>query len=514
MSDPLTLNLVVFLAACLVGAALIVAFPGRRPADRADTAEPLAEGTSFLFDRADLMNATGPGLALLKGLKLGGGADRDDLIDALEPRFPGLVAETMAATGTGRARIPGLYGDSGIDLEWWNGMLRLTLLEEGGPLTTVHPVTLKAMEEDVALLNLLAEETPHLIWRTDEEGRITWANRTLLDLSDEKSGREGESRPWPPAPLFDSTGGAMPDRVRLVLASGRERWFDITVCKSGQERLYIGTAADTAVESEALTRSFVSTMGRTFADLAVGLAIFDRDRKLVTFNPALVDLTGLRPDFLIARPNIRSFLDRLRDANMLPEPKDYSGWREEVAALEAAAARGTYAETWALPGGQTYRVMGRPHPDGAIAFLIEDISAEIALTRQYREELETAQLVIDCLGESLAVFAPSGALRMCNAGYAESWGSSADGLGDIRFLDELEGWRLRCAPSPVWDDLRRPRSALTGGPRTLRLMDGRLVSCTVERLRSGDTLVRFGAPSTVEERPGEETGEPLARASL
>ena len=499
MSDPLMLDLIVFFAAALTGGALLVVLMGRRGSWQRGAASPdEIEGTSFLFDDSELMNATGPGLAFLKGLRLGGTCDRTALLEALEPRFPGLVEEALAATGTGRARIAGAYGDAGIDLEWWNGMLRLTLIGEAKAQTSIHPVTLRAMEEDVALLDMLAEETPHPIWRTDEEGRITWTNRRYLELADRSEGTGGSARSWPPPRLFDAPADSAQTRVSLTLDDGTEHWFDLTMRQSGRDRLYIGTPADAAVESEALNRGFVATMGRTFADLAIGLAIFDRERTLVTFNPALVDLTGLKPEFLAGRPNIRSFLDRLRDLKMLPEPKDYSGWREEVAKLEAAAERGTYAETWALPGGQTYRVIGRPHPDGAIAFLIEDISAEIALTRQYRDELETAQLVLDSVDDAIAVFAPSGALRLSNANYADLWGSSADGLGDIRFLDELEGWRLKCAPSPVWDEMRRPRAASTGEPRMLRLMDGRAVRCILGRLRSGDTIVRFTLPRQAE----------------
>ena len=62
---------------------------------------------------------------------------------------------------------------------------------------------------------------------------------------------------------------------------------------------------------------------------------------------------------------------------MMPEPKDYRSWRQQMSDLEAAAQNGTYEETWALPTGQTYRVTGRPHPDGAVALLFEDISAEV-----------------------------------------------------------------------------------------------------------------------------------------
>ena len=58
---------------------------------------------------------------------------------------------------------------------------------------------------------------------------------------------------------------------------------------------------------------------------------------------------------------------------------------------------------------------GRPHPDGAIAFLIEDISAEVALTRNYRAELEMGQALLDVVEDGFAVFSSSGIMMFCNA---------------------------------------------------------------------------------------------------
>ena len=83
--------------------------------------------------------------------------------------------------------------------------------------------------------------------------------------------------------------------------------------------------------AERQARVFVQTLSKTFAQLSTGLAIFDRSRKLVMFNPALMDLTKLSAAFLSGQPDLNAFLDRLRDSGVLPEPKNYASWREEVA---------------------------------------------------------------------------------------------------------------------------------------------------------------------------------------
>jgi PAS domain-containing protein len=180
------------------------------------------------------------------------------------------------------------------------------------------------------------------------------------------------------------------------------------------------------------------------------LAIFDSNRQLVLFNPAMVDLTTLPADFLIGRPTLFSVLDRLRDRNMIPEPKNYASWRDQMVALESAAVEGNYFEAWPLSNGQTFRITGKPHPNGAIAFLIEDISDEISLTRKFRSQIDTAHAIIDNLAAAVAVFSSTGALIMANTFYHNLWGAAPDGMLDnCDFMKKLEDWTATFAPSPV-----------------------------------------------------------------
>jgi PAS domain-containing protein len=235
---------------------------------------------------------------------------------------------------------------------------------------------------------------------------------------------------------------------------------------------------------------------KTFAHLPIGLAIFDRERQLALFNPALLDLTGLPADFLSSRPTLFAFLDTMRDRRMIPEPKDYRGWRRQMADLEKAAASGRYEETWNLPAGQTYRVIGRPHPDGAMALLFEDISTEVSRTRRYRADLELGQSVIDAMGEAVAVFSSSGVLVMANAAYARLWDHEPDAtLDEIGIEAMVAHWRAGSAPSEIWTRARDFVAAL--GDRDAwsgeaRLNDGRLLRCRFTPLAGGNTMASFG----------------------
>ena len=171
------------------------------------------------------------------------------------------------------------------------------------------------------------------------------------------------------------------------------------------------------MRAEQSQREFLQTLTKTLADLPAGLAIFDRERQLQLFNPALLDLTGLAAGFPATRLSLYSVLDQLRELRMIPEPRDYRSWRRQISTLETAAAAGHHVETWSLPGGRTYRVTGRPHPGGAIAFLFEDITSEITLTRKFRAELTLGAQVMDALDQALIVFNAVGQVVLTNKAY-------------------------------------------------------------------------------------------------
>jgi PAS domain-containing protein len=223
---------------------------------------------------------------------------------------------------------------------------------------------------------------------------------------------------------------------------------------------------------------------------------------LQLFNPAMMDLTQLPADFLSLRPSLLAVLDAMRDRKMLPEPKDYRDWRRQIVDIEKAAATGLYEETWSLPDGQTYRVVGRPHPNGALALLIEDISSEMLRTRRYRADLELGQSVIDHMDEAIAVFSQSGQLVMSNKSYTALWGHDpAETLADDTVRTLSAHWRVQSAPSAIWAEVEE--YVATVGDRDswrgeVRLLDGRLIGCRFAPLAGGSTLATFRSMPPVE----------------
>ena len=468
---------IVMAGAAIVAAAMVVWLQSLRQAPAAQT-QPGETPSAFLFKQGKLLDMTPAAKAWL-GAPVN---TVEDFAEFLSLAFPELPLSRL--------------GEEGVNMTTRDGDCRViartvsdvTRVEVWG----IHQIASMRHAADLALLRNISTYAPHLIWQQTAQGRIVWSNAAFRALASDCGS--------PPESLFEGL-----DRVdhksprRLQPNGNRSRWFDITSHVADGRITCFGNETTELVRADESRLESVKTMGRTFADLSTGLAIFDKDRQLKMFNPALFAMSGLPIAFLSARPRIDTFLDRMRELQMMPEPKNYSTWREQFTALEVGAKQGTYCENWPLPDGQTYRVTGRPHPDGAFALLFEDITAELSLTRRFRTEIETGQAVLNSLPDALAVFSHSGTLVMTNAAYDALWGYDGQHFEQRDLGTEVALWREGTIASPVWarvSAMARQTAARQQMSGDALLHDGRPLGCHAIPLDGGMTLVRFvQAPS-------------------
>lgn len=451
-------------------------------------------GTVFLFDGPTLVDATEAGRALLGAVAVRGSAWAR-LQSYLAPLFPGFEAALRALPSAGRIRLDSATGNPvALLAEWRGGLTRITLCDphSEGRVLALDTLSQRAQDEELAALRAIADSAPLPIWRTGAGGMVLWANAAYAELVARKMGDDA-GLAWPLPVLFPPECGR--GRACLQIDAAPDLWVDLHAFPAAEGEIVFALPADAAVRAEANMRAFLLTLTRAFAHLPIGLAIFDPQRRLQLFNPALSDLTQLPPDFLSGRPTLYAVFDAMRDRHMVPEPRDYKGWRQRIAALETAPSMGDMQETWLLPGGVTYRMTARPQADGALALLIEDITDEMARSRVDRAHLELGQSVVDALDEAIAVFAPDGSLVMSNAAHAALWGIEPETtLEDATLGATLAVWRQRCAPDPIWTRLEAFIAAGEGRPAWrggVRLADGRALGCRVVPIRGGATLVAF-----------------------
>lgn len=439
--------------------------------------------------------------------------DWTTLRETLEHRFEGLpiyVSETEAPIRTSlqpRSAIDPMT----VEIEEHVDGLSLILIERERSDTTDHVAMHNVLSTlpNIALVQAVSENAPFPVWQSDGTGQIGWSNAFYKALERRIDRKD--------APLFELsiTPDVEKHAQRISLkdpAHNRTHWFDVTRQPFEGGHLHFATDVHAVVNAETAQRNFVQTLAKTFAHLATGLAIFDRNRQLVLFNPSLFDLTELRPEFLTARPNLFSFFDQLRDNQIMPEPKNYANWRERIADVISAASDDNFSETWHLPNGLTYRVTGRPHPDGAIAFLFEDISAEISLTRRFRDGADVTRSALDALDHSIAIFNRAGYLQQHNSAMLEFLGQASDqNFINMSVKDVTRLCQKTCQPTPAWGEIRNFVSESVereSWSANLISKDGQAIELRVAPLASGASLVTLASnPPSVSIPRGQKLGQ-------
>ncbi len=481
----------------LVTAALVLWWVTRRPHANVLSGPDKSsdDGLSFLFENGTLVDASSDAEALL--VEKDGQSDWAHVTQLLKKRFqlPDEDFEPPNQDGVEYYSAREVSDDGVLEVRKSGNRVRLDLFGRDDTSGAVGQ-KMHMMQEELEILRNASAVAPFPIWHVDRQGTVGWCNPSYAELYRKIFKQE----PQPELPLFRIQEPKLePGRTRRVPITPpntrQSVWYDVQRVETRIGDFYTAVDANALVRAEAAQRNFVQTLAKTFAHLPTGLAIFDDNRQLVLFNPAVIDLTGLGADFLSSRPNLLSFFDELRNRRLMPEPKNYNSWRQQIADLVAAAADGRYSEVWTLDSGRTYRVTGRPHPDGAIAFLIEDISSEVSLTRRFRAELELGQSVLDHMDAAIAVFTSDELLTVSNAAYHDRWAMDPDAsFAEVTVVDCLRTWQAMCNSSPVFGEIRD--FVLDYGDRAawnaeIRTNDGVALDVEAVPLVSGSTMIRF-----------------------
>ena len=466
---------------------------------------------TFLFDGEDLKDATPDAQLLIKDVPKHM-TDKQSVLHILSSRFPTLET-TIGRLHRGETQTLNATDSNTISLEVAEieGLIQLKLygICIQDTLTISEIAAQDALLGELSTLRKLTELSPHLIWQQDADGKLNWANTAYLNTSDSLSGDQDKAvQVWPSDSIFPNLHlDAELDKTKKRRVSidipdqNGEAWFDVTTLKNGTNAIHFGHCINDTVSAEYAKRQSVQTFGRIFANLSTGLAIFNEKRRLTMFNPALIEMTNLTPEFLSSKPTIQMFLDRLRESRLLPEPKDYIRWREQFTATDDSG----YCENWDIADGQTFTVTGQPDRDGSYAFFFEDISAELSLTRRFRSDIETGQGVLDALPEAIAVFSANGTLVMSNRAYSRLW--DVDHNTSVRSYDlraEMLVWQSQCAAAPIWNDLRE----FIGQGGTGRnywtdravLDDGRQFTCKAQPISGCMTMISFTTSARMKPR--------------
>ncbi len=338
-------------------------------------------------------------------------------------------------------------------------------------------------------------------WLRKRDGTVIWSNAALRQLSSDDAGHAGDAVILP-ASFWESEDINEPisdRRVSISLTSSETKqrcWFKVSEIDVEDDQIF-GYAIDAneLIGVETTLNRFISTLTESFAQLSTGLAIFSADRRMTMFNPAIADLMRLDPGWLATGPTFRDFMNRIREQQMIPEQKTPADWRAFVQTIEDNAKGGILSEKWVLSSGQTLQITGKPHPHGALALMIEDITSHIQLERRYRSGVEQTRATLDQLSEAVCIFDTAGNLEFHNAAFETIWDLPpeirAEGMSVVQLTSLCSA---NCKPTPAWGDLREFVTSIeqrASWSADIDLLNGDTIAAVFAPLPDGSTLVAF-----------------------
>ncbi len=333
-----------------------------------------------------------------------------------------------------------------------------------------------------ALLGLI-EAAPLPMWYRGADLRMLMVNSAYVDAVD---GRDAEDVVARGVELFEGSGmgGPLANAVKARdTARAQAQAMPATI--KGERRtlrvfdvpLTTGGIAGFAIDIDELeqARSGIKRFGdaqRAMLDrLSAGVVQFGPDRALAFCNQPFRRMFAMRNEWLSDRPEFDRVLERMREANRLPEVRDFPGWKAERRDW-FTAADGQIEENWHLPAGVHLRVVAQPLPDGGLLLIFEDRTEQIQLASARDTLLRVRTATFDNLFEALGVFAADGRLQLWNSRFRMTLGFEEEFL----------------AGHPRVDALANAAAPKLASPGKSVLISELVRSATVERLQRGGNL--------------------------
>ncbi|TPG21451.1 PAS domain-containing sensor histidine kinase [Sphingomonas koreensis] len=326
----------------------------------------------------------------------------------------------------------------------------------------------------------LIEVAPLPMWYRGADLRLAMVNSAYVDAV-EASGADdvvargielveaaGLGGPLASAVAARDSGAMQQQAMPATIGGARRmlRVFDVPLPTGGVAGFAVDI--DELEQARGGIKRFAEAQRAMLDRLSAGVAQFSADRALVFCNQPFRRLFAMRREWLADRPEFDRVLERMREANRLPEVRDFPGWKAERRAWFTAAPGGV-EENWHLPGGMHLRLLAQPLPDGGLLLVFEDRTEQVQLASARDTLLRVRTATFDNLFEALGVFAADGRLQLWNTRFARVWNF------DDNFL----------AGHPRVDALAERAATQLSNPARASLIGELVRSATVERQQRG-----------------------------
>ena len=351
-------------------------------------------------------------------------------------------------------------------------------------------------------LRVMVDALPTPVWRRGPDFSLAQVNAAYVDavagtrdqvlvdqpeLTDDAAARARQAV---------ESGTPQADRRHVVVA-GERRLLEVVEAPGGDQGV-VGYAIDCSAqeELEADLARHIEAHADVLENVAVAVAIYGPDTKLMFHNTAYARLWDMEPEFLDSRPSIDEELEHLRERRRLPEYVDFRAFRDDQKRLFTSLMQ-PLEDLVHLPDGRTLRKRVAPHPFGGLLFTYEDVTDSLTMERSYNTLIEVQSRTLDNLYEGVALIGADGRLKLCNPAYLRLWQlSQADVDSEPHIADLVDKTRALFTDNDNnWDALRERiiARATAREPRRTRLerTDGSVLESAIVPLPDGQVLLSY-----------------------
>lgn len=358
--------------------------------------------------------------------------------------------------------------------------------------------------EALNALSGLIEAAPFPMWHRGPDLRLTLVNQAYVRAVEAENAAEAIARGLE---LVEMSGPDSPQAVAARVREDDEAHVRTVPATLGGERrmmqivdVPLGEAgiAGYAVDVEQLeqARSELGRFVRAQRDmldlLSAGVAQFGPDRALIFSNQPFQRIFAMKNEWLTDRPEFDRVLDRMREADRVPEARDFPEWKAERREWFRSGDE-PVEENWLLTDGTHLRVVAQPMPDGGLLLIFEDRTeqAQLASARDILLRVRTA--TFDNLSEAIGVFAADGRLHLWNRRFSEIWALDESALAGHPRVDALTEALAVQFLSPASGEAIQSAVRVATGERQqqsgrLALRDGRYFDFAAVPLPDGNAL--------------------------
>jgi signal transduction histidine kinase len=366
--------------------------------------------------------------------------------------LPGLTGDIQAAARAGKpfdrsvrpigsertvtlrgGRAPGEEGAAGAVLVW-----AADATDRETQITRLGDQAAR-LERAYEALTALIEVAPLPMWYRGPDLKLTMVNSAYVEAVEGADAADVITRG---IELVEGQGAGGPlAGAEAARQSGRPSEAVLPATIGGKRRtlrvydvpLATGGVAGFAIDIEDLEQArsgqkrFAEAQREMLDRLSAGVAQFGPDRSLVFSNQPFRRMFAMRTEWLADRPEFDRVLERMREADRLPEVRDFPGWKAERREW-FYQTEGSTEEAWHLRGGTHLRVVAQPLPDGGLLLIFEDRTEQVQLASARDTLLRVRTATFDNLFEALGVFAGDGRLQLWNNRFRALWGMEEEFL--------------------------------------------------------------------------------------